>query len=594
MNGKVGDLRPSQLITTFGPGAIMDLPDMSVIIAGIDRWDTKLCHRIDEPRLIKKLGVKRLLSPPISDNDTNQGTLPAFRFPRYLVCPECRRLAPASQFMIDDKQVATCACRTGDPPRAFPVRFVVVCPRGHVSDFPWIAYVHRGRTDCAGRHLRLIERGLSGSIADVEVVCDDCGAVRKMNEAFGDPKPEVLGTCPGERPWLRDGTEHCDERAPHLRVVLRGASNVYFPTVVSALSIPPFTDPVHEAISAVFDRMAKVDSPEKLHQFLEVGSYEELDGLDEAEIWLALQQQRKLPSGESADLMYPEWQALTGGAAPGGKMEFETEPQQVPQLFKGLLSRLVMVKRLIEVRALTGFTRIDPPPDTTDLVLDDDTVSVVSRRAHLSKSRLGWLPALETRGEGVFFALDFAALHKWENKASVQSVATAMAHALERYCDDRSIPRETRPAFPGARYVLLHTLSHVLMRQLCVESGYSATSLRERIYCRTNPDEEMAGVLIYTATPDSEGSLGGLVELGRTDRFSDSLYRALQEARLCSADPLCAEHEPEAVGDLNGAACHACCLAPETSCEHSNRFLDRSFLIPTVSGSDRAFFVSGG
>jgi hypothetical protein len=150
--------------------------------------------------------------------------------------------------------------------------------------------------------------------------------------------------------------------------------------------------------------------------------------------------------------------------------------------------------------------------------------------------------------------------------------------------------------YPGIRFVLLHSFAHALIRQLAVECGYTTAALRERIYSR-NPGEdgpEMAGVLIYTAAPDSEGTLGGLVSLGKPETLERHLDQALDNMRLCASDPLCAEHHPYNEGNtLHAASCHACLFAPETSCERGNKYLDRAVLVPTVETgeqSDLAFF----
>lgn len=145
-------------------------------------------------------------------------------------------------------------------------------------------------------------------------------------------------------------------------------------------------------------------------------------------------------------------------------------------------------------------------------------------------------------------------------------------------------------ALPGLRYLLLHTLAHVLIREVALECGYSAAGIGERIYARqgTTP---MAGILLYTAAPDSEGTLGGLVSLGRADRLGPLIDRALDAARLCSSDPLCAEHDPATHDRLSGAACHACLYSAETSCERGNHYLDRALLVDTLIGTDYGFFA---
>ena len=143
---------------------------------------------------------------------------------------------------------------------------------------------------------------------------------------------------------------------------------------------------------------------------------------------------------------------------------------------------------------------------------------------------------------------------------------------------------------PGLRYVLLHTFAHAMIREFALESGYSAAGIAERIYARAG-DRPMAGILLYTAAPDSEGTLGGLVSLGRRDRLGGLIGQALEAARLCTSDPLCADHDPRDRGELFGAACHACMFAAETSCERGNHYLDRALLVDTVNGSGVGFLA---
>ena len=128
----------------------------------------------------------------------------------------------------------------------------------------------------------------------------------------------------------------------------------------------------------------------------------------------------------------------------------------------------------------------------------------------------------------------------------------------------------------------------MLMRQLSLECGYSSSALRERLYCAEG-DKPMAGILIYTATSDSDGSLGGLVDQAVPDRLGPLLMDCVRSAEFCAQDPLCAHAEVGAHAHLNGAACHACVLLAETSCECGNRLLDRSLVVQTVAKSDLRF-----
>lgn len=248
---------------------------------------------------------------------------------------------------------------------------------------------------------------------------------------------------------------------------------------------------------------------------------------------------------------------------------------------------MVLVERLREVRALVGFTRIGSPGD-----LNDAAEVPAERQVPIARRPPRWVPASEVRGEGIFIRFDEAEISAWCDASDARQREREFLAAHRQWRRMRNIdPPEA--GFPGIRYVLLHSFAHAFIRQLALSSGYTAASIRERIYSREpGPHgEPMAGVLLYTAAPDSEGTLGGLVTLGETDVLGTHLDAALEQVRLCASDPLCAEHAPqEAV--LHGAACHACLFAPETSCERGNKYLDRSVLVDTFGRGARAFFGS--
>jgi len=253
---------------------------------------------------------------------------------------------------------------------------------------------------------------------------------------------------------------------------------------------------------------------------------------------------------------------------------------RVPARFGGQVARVVLMERLREVQALLGFTRVDSP-------YDED---VVDRRVPLARGRVTFLPAAEVRGEGIFIQLREDVVAAWCVAQREREHAFAIAHTAWRA--RRRVPNPAA-GYPGLRHVLVHTLSHALMRRLALDSGYSQSSIRERLYV-VGPEadaEPMAGLLLYTAAPDSEGTLGGLVALGEPDRLARHLVGLLADAGLCASDPLCAEHGPDEQGiTLHGAACHACLFAPETSCERGNRYLDRASLTRLVTDLDIGFF----
>ena len=264
--------------------------------------------------------------------------------------------------------------------------------------------------------------------------------------------------------------------------------------------------------------------------------------------------------------------------------EFQTTFTDVPASFERLIDRLVIVRRLREVRALDGFTRIDAPPD---LLLEDDEALQRVQRQPLGQVGNQWRPAVELLGEGIFLSLRDDALGEWEAQPAVAKRRKSLEAAYRRWRAARDLPHAE---FPGARFVLLHSLANMLISGLALDCGYSSTSIRERIYSSSEPERQMAGILLYTATPDSDGSLGGLADQGESRRFESLLRLSLQRAAYCSSDPLCGHAGPGEMGHTNGAACHACLLVSETSCERSNHFLDRAHVVATVMQLGIEFF----
>lgn len=585
---KVGKLRPSQVVTQHGPGAIVDLPELSVVMAGTNHWFAAGADRVYEPRLEAHLGVRALYRPP-QPGPARFGGLPAFIFPEYLVCPydKCRKLAPYSEFTakafgqwgISGEFVCDGPAHASTNKRfnAFPARFMVACARGHLDDFPWGEWVHAG-SSCPG-DLRLIDTGSSGAASDLIVKCERCGNSKPLGDAFSS---DAHAACTGRRPWLGP-KDHDPEKCPETpRTILRGASNAYFSVVASALSIPPWSDPIQNALAPYRERLETADSFEKLKAGVEMGFYDITELLNRFtldEIWKAF----SASPGEAEQSLKPrEYRAFIN---PEAKIEegteFEVHRRAVPTSFAGKLQDVIAAARLREVRALRGFTRIDSIPDLGERT---DVQELEAKVAPLGLSDVHWRPAIDLRGEGVFLRVDESALRPWEQISAVRDKGKELEREFRaswKFEDD--VP------FPGMRYVLLHTLAHALIRQMSLDCGYSSSALRERIYSLAG-DDPMAGILIYTATTDSDGSLGGLVELARPERLEPILLSALHDMRFCASDPLCASGEAGAHAHLNGAACHACLLIAETSCEIGNRLLDRGALVETLATDGLRFF----
>ena len=584
----LGELRPSQVIGTFGPGAVVDLPTTSLIIAGTDFWTPDAARLIDEPRLRSMLRVNALYRPAVRSDSGSIG-VPAFPFPRYLVCSRCERLAPFTNFAFDGRSFRCGQSHRGAAPRggpfAFPARFVVACAAGHLDDFPWCGYVHDGSSTKCKHDLEFWGSGSSGSVGDLHVRCRRCSRDRNLGHAFGPAAWRVLGPCRGRRPWLGEGhDEQCDKP---LRTLLRGASNLYFPIVQSALSIPEWDDPIQATIARYEENLRKITTLADMEVLLEMGVLPELERFDPEAILKALQVRRRQAEHPptALDIRYEEFRALRSQprASDEHRREFEIEPVSVPTGFQDRIGRVVIVRRLKEIRALDGFSRIDSAFDVT---LDDEQPETFQRQS-LSGEALHWRPAVELRGEGVFIELREDAVAAWENRATVRQLSATLEQAHRTWRRERELPPTT---FPGSRYVLLHSLAHLIINGLSLDCGYSSTSIRERIYSSISEDNRMAATLLYTATPDSDGSLGGLADQGRPQRLGTLLRDCLARAHYCSSDPLCGHRAAAEMGLLNGAACHACLLVAETSCERANRYLDRAHVVETVAQLGASYF----
>jgi len=609
---KVGDLRPSQILFSFGVGSLVDLPNMSVMVMGIDGWDTNRMTAISEDRLLAavkmELGfqVERLCYPPMAPdsdfgwspfNESSRVGIPVAPFPRWVRCPQCDLLGPLNlgvfELKVDPfrpdrtRYVHTnCNKAKGKAPTILPVRFLVACEQGHLDDFPWIDYVHQtGR--CASPVLRLREWGVSGSVSEVQVSCDTCGAKRRMRDAFAEDGKQVLPLCKGRRPHLRDYVDKgCTEQ---LRCILLGASNSWFPITLSALHVPTASKKLEQLVEHHWAKLDAAKSLEIVAAFRQIGQLSAFAEFSDAEVWAAIEKKRGAANAaaeQPAGLKIAEWEAFSNPDPARNTPDFQLREVPAPKGYEKYIQRVVLVERLREVRALIGFTRIDSPGNFNDV---EDIPK--DHRAPISRHPPPWVPASEVRGEGIFIQFREDVVAGWANKVTELEADFAKAHREWRRARKIENPDA---GFAGIRYILLHSFAHALMRQIALECGYTAASIRERIYSLNPQDEHgpMAGVLIYTGAADSEGTLGGLVSLGEPQTLARLLDQTLEQIRLCASDPLCGEHHPWRDGlSLHGAACHACLFSPETSCEHGNKYLDRTTLVQTFQQGRIPFFT---
>ncbi len=582
-----GKLRQSQVITTYGPGALIDLPRHSAIVGGLETWPNGL-EEILEPRLsnwlqrMTDVPSPRLYAPPPEPREPWEKArdIGAWRFPEWFVVQQAIGEGRGQRRRLVHRKALERGRYDGKP--VVPTRFVRACPRGHVDDVDWYGFVH-GDERCR-RDLWLVERGTTGDLSDLVVRCD-CGKQRSLFEATersGNP----LGTCTGGRPWLGDHTaEECNQPS---RLLIRTASNAYFPQVVSVLSLPDRGTAVERAVADAWDLLQAVDSLESLLVFKRLPQIaEKLAGYEDEEVLAAI---AKLKSGSSGgrNLKAVELDALLGvqeGFGDDVPIDPDFHARRLPEhvwrrddsTVSGDVECVIQLHRMREVLALIGFTRLEAVMRDAHGEYDTDV-----ERADIAIEPQ-WFPAVENRGEGVLLQLRTDAVRAWLRRKPVRARIDALAEGYRTWAKERKAAHE----FPGGPYILLHTLAHLLIQSLALRCGYPASSIRERIYA----EDDRFAILLYTGSPDAEGTLGGLVQQAR--HIEDHLADALRTGALCSNDPVCAQHEPGSSMEqrwLHGAACHACALIAETSCEMRNDHLDRALVVPTLGVADAAFF----
>lgn len=591
----LGKVRRSHVAGAFAPGAVADFrtksgAPVSALVAGLEEWDTPptttspgLLHpqRTYEPRLQKRLLVDGFRLPPIKAEfaDGPEDVLPAVRFPSWLTCPVCERLARAGEWSFDkgkpDRRCAACS-GTGKAVFAVPVRFVIACEDGHIAEFPWQRWIGCS-CDIPQLLLRTIGAGLGGKLIECKVPgCN--GKPQTLEGAFGKRTLELRKyRCPGSRPWLRQPSEEPCTKWP--RVMQRGASSLYFACVDSALDIPPFSVDLAKVFGHYWTDLQD-QTPEIAQTLMAALKLPEKTGKPIGVLVQLLQDWKAAHDADdpSVPLEVDEYRQLTRGCSePVMEGEFEVRPENPPPETAHYMDGVGLARRLREVRAVTSFTRITPPAGP----FRDPT----SRKGRLCITPPPWLPAIELRGEGVFLRFAIDRVQEWEKRAEVIARAKQLA--------DRRAPREADPSETARktspRFLLIHSFAHALIQQLSLTSGYSNAALRERLYVGTQPID-MAGILIHTGSADAEGTLGGLVRQGKQELLENTIRGLLQNARWCSSDPLCIQGTIALSSQENLAACHACLLVPETSCQHFNLLLDRAMLVGTPDEPTVGFF----
>lgn len=602
-------IRRSQAIHPYGPGSILDWGQECFVVLDTktgDGW--KRAERVTLPRLQERLGAPdgfRL--PPIKGEFSRAApALAVMRFPRWLFCPTCRHMVRWSRddevklkrALDDKKRIPRCTRPKCDSSILVPMRYVAACEGGHLSDIDWWRWAHsrkkgaEGACDRTRPKLRFVADTRKGSSLEaLYVECVACDAKRDLSDLQAKHAlPAVGQKCDGRQPWQgKDEGVDCDRP---MRALLRSQTAVHFSQVVSALDIHVTAErtvsKVAEAIDDIFqgnpllrtfphETVAGVLANEASSQLgRTVSSSEILEALKELAMPAATDKRSTAaPDGqEDIDaILDEEWPALTTPTPKGqvrGNLLVRAEPWKkfadAPVRLSTLIDEVFLIERLREVRVFRGFTRIRPDANTIRPDL-----------GRLPRDR--WLPATEVFGEGILLKFTEARLAEWET-ANRHLLVQHLADVEANFKQSELMRRFDSVQHLLPRFIAVHTFSHLLMRQLCFEAGYGAASIRERLYV----GPKRVGLLVYTADGDSEGSLGGLVRQGRSDRLPGTIMAALERAAWCSNDPICSEMPAHGLAGLDLAACHACALAPETSCTHFNVLLDRTLV--TGDGTD--------
>ena len=602
LNRVTHSVRAAQAVLQYGAGAMVDFPDQTLVTAAPEYWSGT--SRIFDDRFAKALNVNYFALPT---------DISYVRFPEWYFCPRCRTFQTLDKWMaeykrkakgkileIDEYMVGHMQCSQCRQDLVV-ARIVTVCEDGHLNDFPWIKWVHtRSRKPVCSKPSLKFKTGASGSegLEGLTIECS-CGAHTTLKDAFDkdifermDKEDGSLGfKCEGCHPF-KHTKEFCDK---YPRTVQRGASSVYFPVTHSSLVIPPYADKLNTKIdqsNAYAECIIKIsdeETPEdelalikkRLPKWaekiaLEIGALQ--SDVEKILTTKWLDSSAEVVDATSVKYRLEEYMALTGEiSTPKSSLgDFSRESMLVEKYNIPHLKYISLVDKVRVVNALTGFSRISP-------AMNEDDVGFVA----VKQPETRWYPAYEVRGEGIFIEFNQNDIDAWiqENPEVVERAQKLNENYAASFIG-RNHPRNISPKF-----VMLHTMSHLLITQLSFECGYSIASLSERLYCSEASDgKEMAGILIYTASGDSEGTLGGLVRQGRPDAFPRIFKKAINSAKTCSNDPVCIMSRGQGRDSLNLAACHACALLPETCCEERNAFLDRGMIIGTFRNRTMGFW----
>lgn len=641
------NIRSGQLLSPFGIGQIINFPgELSLMVCGLDLWDDKIAQRkisggidsidevaltIKEPRLQKFLGVDYFRKPfpyKIKGLNNKHLEIPGVRFPSWHYCTnmKCGRMTEV-ELTLSDKNVKCSSCHS----KMIPVRFVAACQEGHIQDVPFKEWVHNGPVPHDGEDHQLTYNTGSGSgdLGSIYIKCS-CGLVKSLagimnvrkrenlifdsalarigldkddNQEFSETNKNDNNPsgqyCKGHQPWLgQEGINNAQACKAHLQVLIRGGSNIHYSNIISALYLPNISEGAEEYIVKAINEFD--GGIEKLRQYQKQDNGNILLGVvlenttvvknkfisKEALVTGILLELNKInietEINNELDLRQEEYQYILKGRNSENsdfkalKKVFTNYNEN--KLLEANFECVVLIEKLKETRVFTGFSRIIP-----------DKSDRIKKMQQLSKEQIDWLPGYEVYGEGVFLKFRDDKIDQWQKKNG-----SYFNSLIERYhlaMQKRKSDYERRDL--NASFIMMHSFAHLLIKRLCFNCGYGSSSLRERIYFNSNPENRMNGILIYTSSGDSEGSLGGLVRQGKEQFMGKLIKDSIEDAKWCSADPVCSDigqSSGQGPDNINGSACHNCCIVPETSCEEFNMLLDRAVLVGTLDNPELGYF----
>jgi len=601
-------IRRNQLISPWGIGSIVNFPDdETLMVAGLDVWEEVYNQAFDlsefivcEDRLAKRLGVDHFRLPPdyrsAGSNVLNSNLwIPFVRFPQWHYCPRCGAMDKLSIYKNKppkckgpnySKGMSCHSLTDRKRPHLIPSRFITICPEGHIEDFPFVEWIHRDMP-CENPQLRLRAGRSASSLSGIEIECVTCGIKKSMAGAFNENSLNKIKSCGGQRPWLGEVGEKAIGCGEKLRVVQRGASNVYFPQLRSSIYLPKWNSSTKRRIVEILEKNWNILTRTRINGQLNedlFNAFADKYKINVNDLLIAARERLKIESAtdskdndSDSEELYriTEYEAILKGEG-GDNQDFyvnKISSNQYDNPVKKYFKSIVLVHKLRETRAFVGFSRLLPESGKT----------IREMRAELSISnKINWLPAIVVKGEGVFFEFNDELIDIWLKNPDVSSRFNLLRR---NYISNK---RAINP-----RFILIHTFAHLLINQFSQVCGYGSSALRERIYCDCESKisgNPMNGVLIYTASGDSEGSLGGLVRQGKPGLLEDLVESALFASQWCSADPICIDSTGQGPDNCNLAACHNCALLPETCCEEGNRLLDRVLVTGTPDNQKLGYF----